>query len=306
MDKSEMKERIEAPMYQINGTAYDGIHVRQNEDRLEEDFHEISKVSTPKIVSYKEAEEAGIVSNTTRYPEIFGDVEVPMLDAYGGAWLYSAPKVQEDVKQFKDDLEWKIADHKKWGEWMRPHENNMFFHACKIQWLVRIIENEGLYSVPQAILRETGKWFTHPGQFRVHAIEYTDCNEEFVVWDVADRLPQPRLDFNSWWELYTHHNDKPLFAVKFKDKLEIHVGEERNDLYKVVTDAADFCGGVKVSLDGTCDESIKHLFEMRSYASGVGIKGHLRVEDLRHIMALPQEGEKLEKENFVLYNNYHK
>jgi hypothetical protein len=63
---------------------------------------------------------------------------------------------------------------------------------------------------------------------------------------------------------------------------------------------------VRISLDGTCDEVLKPLFEMRSYGGGVGIEGHLRVEDLKHIMAMPQEGEKLEKENFVLYNNYHK
>lgn len=306
MSDEERKRLAEGEHYQINGTATNGIHVRQNEDLLEKDFNEISKVSTPKIISFNEAKEAGITDHKTRYPKIFGDVEVDILDAYGGAWLYMCPKVQEDVKQFKDDLAWKKSDHMKWGEWMRPHDNNMFFHACKIQWLVRIIENEGLYSVPQAILKRTGKWFPHPGQFRVHAIEYTDCNEEFVVWDVADRLPQPQIDFNTWYELYSHHNDKALFAVRFKDKLEMHVGEERNDLYKVVTNAADYCRGVKVTLNGTCDESIDHLFDKRSYGGGVGIEGHIRVEDLRHIMALPLKGEKLEKENFVLYNNYHK
>ena len=36
--------------YQINGTALDGVHERMNEDRLEKDFIEVSKVSKPKIV----------------------------------------------------------------------------------------------------------------------------------------------------------------------------------------------------------------------------------------------------------------
>ena len=292
--------------YQINGTATDGIHERLNVDKLERDFNEISKVSTPKIVSFNEAKEAGITKTEGMYEKVFGNTPVDTLVAYGASWLHKAPNSSKDMMQFKDDLEWKRTDHKKWSEWMGTTENNMFFHACKIQWLVHIIQNEGLYSVPQAILQKTGRWFTHPGQFRVHAIEYTDCNEEFVVWDVADRLPQPQIDFNQWFELYSHHNDKSLFAVKFKDKLEMHVGEERNDLYKVVTDSVDACCGVKISLDGTCDEILKPLFEMRTYGGGVGFEGHLRVEDLKHVMAMPKEGEKLEKENFVLYNNYHK
>ena len=291
--------------YQINGTALDGVHERMNEDRLEKDFIEVSKVSKPKIVSFYEAWNAGILNNKGVYQPVFGETQVTALQAYGAAWLHKAPLCQSDMHQFKDDIAWKKSDHQAWGDWMRPVENNMFFHACKIQWLVHIIQNEGLYSVPQALLK-TNKWFPHPGQFRVHAIEYTDCNEEFVVWDVADRLPQPRIDFNTWYELYSHHNDKALFAVRFNDKLEMHVGEERNDLYKVVTNAADYCRGVKVTLNGTCDESIDHLFDKRSYGGGVGIEGHIRVEDLRHILALPPKGEKLEKENFVLYNNYHK
>jgi len=292
--------------YQINGMQTDGIHERINVDRLEKDFNEVSKVSKPKIVSFNEAKEAGITKTEGTYEVIFKGEPVDTLTAYGAAWLHKAPNSNQSMMQFKDDLAWKKTDHKKWSEWMMDTQNNMFFHACKIQWLVRIIENEGLYSVPQASLKERGKWFAHPGQFRVHAIEYTDCNEEFVVWDVADRLPQPQIDFDEWFQLYSHHNDKALFAVKFKDKLEMHVGEERNDLYKVVTDSVDACRGVRISLNGTCDEILKPLFEMRSYGGGVGIEGHLRVEDLKHIMAMPQEGEKLEKENFVLYNNYHK
>tara|TARA_Y100000996_G_scaffold316983_1_gene253157 strand:+ start:809 stop:1708 length:900 start_codon:yes stop_codon:yes gene_type:complete len=291
--------------YQINGTALDGVHERMNEDRLEKDFIEVSKVSKPKIVSFYEAWNAGILNNKGVYQPVFGETQVTALQAYGAAWLHKAPLCQSDMHQFKDDIAWKKSDHQAWGDWMRPVENNMFFHACKIQWLVHIIQNEGLYSVPQALLK-TNKWFPHPGQFRVHAIEYTDCNEEFVVWDVNDRLPQKQIDFDTWYELYSHHTDKSLFAVKFEDKLEMHVGEERNDLYKVVTESVDWCNGVKISLDGTCDEVLKPLFEMRSYSGNVGIKGHFTVEDLPHIMAMPKEGEKLEKENFVLYNNYHK
>ena len=74
--------------------ATNGIHVRQNEDLLEKDFNEISKVSNPKIISFNEAKN-GITDHKTRYPKIFGDVEVDILDAYGGAWLYMCPKVQE-------------------------------------------------------------------------------------------------------------------------------------------------------------------------------------------------------------------
>ena len=74
MSDEERKRLAEGEHYQINGTATNGIHVRQNEDLLEKDFNEISKVSTPKIISFNEAKEAGITDHKTRYPKIFGDV----------------------------------------------------------------------------------------------------------------------------------------------------------------------------------------------------------------------------------------
>ena len=121
----------------------------------------------PKIISFNDAKEYGIVKSTTRWK----DTTMSILDAYGWSWLEEGPL---DIPN--------ATTHQEWNEWMGIHEKNMYFHANKIQWLVDIIRNEGLYSVPQAYLFKE-VWFCHPGQFRVYAIEYTDCNEEYVVWD---------------------------------------------------------------------------------------------------------------------------
>ena len=292
--------------YQINGTALDGVHERMNEDRLEKDFIEVSKVSKPKIVSFYEAWNAGILNNKGVYQPVFGETQVTALQAYGAAWLHKAPLCQSDMHQFKDDIAWKKSDHQAWGDWMRPVENNMFFHACKIQWLVHIIQNEGLYSVPQALLK-TNKWFPHPGQFRVHAIEYTDCNEEFVVWDVNQRLPQPEIDFEEWYSLYSHHNDKHLFAVVDTHKVEMHVGEERRELYDKIVESIDANKGQRPILEGTTDERLEQLFTKGTYEGhGIGIVGDFKFEDLKHIMDFDSSKQIIQKENFTLYNNYHK
>ncbi len=246
----------------------------------------------PKIISFNDAKEYGIVKSTTRWK----DTTMSILDAYGWSWLEEGPL---DIPN--------ATTHQEWNEWMGVHEKNMYFHANKIQWLVDIIQNEGLYSVPQAYLfKET--WFCHPGQFRVYAIEYTDCNEEFVVWDVKEKLNEPEISFDEWYDLYNHHMDKALFAVKVgNNRIEMHVGEEREDLYKIIKGSHKAFGGKKPILQGTCAEEIKHLFDVGTYEGhGVGLEGHIEITDLRDMLDFHPSKQLIEKENFTLYNNYHK
>ena len=281
-------------MYELNKFISHGVYERINEDKVKEDFERIAKVGHPKILSFNEANSEFIISNKGRWH----DTEMHVLESYGWAFLERGYQSNDVDESF---------NNQQWTEWTGVHENNMFFHAVNIQFLVHEIETEGLYSVPQAVLKETGKWFTHPGQFRVHAIEYTDCNEDFVVWDTAERLPQPEISFDEWYQLYSHHNDKALFVVPFDDKLEMHVGEERTQLCKQVIEARDCFKGQKPILEGTCDERLTDLFEHGTYEGhGIGIVGDFQFKDLKHLMSFLPTKQSIEKNNFVLYNNYHK
>tara|TARA_S200000501_G_C20847500_1_gene754228 strand:- start:1505 stop:2359 length:855 start_codon:yes stop_codon:yes gene_type:complete len=273
----------------MNGYKRDHI----NEALLYEWFQ--SMPVKPKLLSFNDAVDYNLVDHIKPYKE-HGKMHI--LDSYGWAWLNGGNSKTPSMK----------SSHMEWSAWMGGHDNNMFFHANKIQWLVHYIQTTGLYSVPQAYLKKS-KWFCHPGQFRVYAIEYTDCNEEFVVWDVEDRLLDfPQMTFNEWYRLYCHHEDKALFAVKLDDnRIEMHVGEERDELYKVIHGTIEAFGGNPPILEGTCDRELYPMFFHGTYeGNGIGIVGHLGKEDLRHMMDFHPSKKLIQKENFTLYNNYHK
>ena len=279
----------------------------------------------PKILSFNEALDEGIVNQRRPYQ----DEWMHILDCYGKAWLDRGwqptpaspdwanetdwisprtkdPKVAEREWEIQKLLKKKNVSHGTWNSWMGERDNNDFFHACKIQWLCNIIRTEGLYSVPQATYRKE-HWFVHPGQFRVIAIDQTKCNEEFVVWDYNGRLRGRQIDWEEYWNLYKHHDDKALFCVNFKNHLEMHVGEDRQDLYQVVMGSSLAFHGKKPVLQGTCDEELSHLFDHGTYdGDGIGIVGHIGQEDLRHMLDFYHSTPFIEKESFTLYNNYHK
>ena len=251
-------------------------------------------ISNPRIVSFNEAKERGLTKEEGRYK----DEIMSVLESYGYAWLENAHSL--DYPDLEDT-------NKKWMDWIADDTPNKVFHQVKIQWLVNIIQNEGLYSVPQAVIRAP-IWNVHPGQFRVHAIDYTDCNEDFIVWDIKNRFPKkPVLEWEDFWINYSHHDDKGIFACVKKDNIEMHVGEDRNDMYSKVIDTKNCFKGQKATLDGTCDERIEHIFNHGTYEGhGIGIVGHFAFEDLQHMSDFHPTKQFIRKENFTLYNNYHK
>jgi hypothetical protein len=268
-----------------------GVYYRDHENEsLLYNWYESMPVK-PKLISFNDAVDYNLVDHFCHRRK------VNILDSYGWAWLERGSSSHPSLK----------ATHFEWMEWMSDPENNMYFHANKIQWLVNYIQTEGLYSVPQAYLKKK-IWFCHPGQFRVYAIDYTECNEDFVVWDVEGRLSEPQMTFNEWYRLYCHHEDKALFAVKIDDnRIEMHVGEEREELYKVIHGSTEAFGVGRAILEGTCDPKIEHLFRHHKYEGvGIGIVGHLEIEDLRHMLDFHPTKQLIQKENFTLYNNYHK
>ena len=65
---------------------------------------------------------------------------------------------------------------------------------------------------------------------RIHRLQ-----RGILVWDVKEKLKEPEISFDEWYDLYSHHHDEKLFAVKLEDnRIEMHVGEEREDLYKII------------------------------------------------------------------------
>ena len=282
--------------YYENGEQPSSYHQRDPVavEEVKQKFEEVSKVGHPKIITLHEAQKEGIVQTKGYY----NDKPMTPLEAYGYAWLDNAYKTE-----YPDP---KTGKNQDWTEFLMKPIENQVFHCIKIQWLVNIIQTEGLYSCPQAVLRKS-QWFVHPGQFRIHAITYTDCNEEFIVWDTKNILPQPEINYEEWWSRYSHHTDKGLFAAVFEDIVEMHVGEYRQDLYDKVAGGIDCFQGVKPILEGTCDENIAHLFTHGTYEGhGIGIVGHFTFEDLQHVCDFHPTKQYIGKENFTLYNNYHK
>ena len=125
------------------------------------------------------------------------------------------------------DLEPVIAENFK--EKMDIHEYNQNFHATKLIWLINEIRTKGLYSTPQAYMKDD-KWIVHPGTHRVHAlIHLNKLDQEFVLWDVST-FRNESIDFDTWLELYSKSGNS-LFAVETPNMIEMHVQEDRPDMY---------------------------------------------------------------------------
>ena len=55
-------------------------------------------------------------------------------------------------------------------DFMSVTDQNHWYHSVKLMWLMNEIKTHGLYSYPQAYVKDNGRWVVHPGQFRVHAL----------------------------------------------------------------------------------------------------------------------------------------
>jgi len=120
--------------------------------------------------------------------------------------------------------------HENWKEKMDIKEYNMNYHATKLIWLINEIKTNGLYSIPQAYMKDEERWFVHPGTHRVHAlIHLKKLDQQFVVWDRLS-FPNETIDFDTWFELYSK-SGRSLFAVLTPNMIEMHVQEDRPDMY---------------------------------------------------------------------------
>jgi hypothetical protein len=142
------------------------------------------------------------------------------------------PKPKDHLRLAKHLLENKELEPvvaENFREKMSIHKYNENFHATKLIWLINEIRTKGLYSVPQAWMNGN-KWKVHPGTHRVHAlIHLNKLDQEFVLWDKESTLNNP-LDFDTWLGLFSK-SDNNMFAVLKPNILEMHVSEDRNEMY---------------------------------------------------------------------------
>ena len=257
-------------------------------EQIREVFDRV-KENNPKVISFNEAKKLGL---TEDFREWRGN-NVTVLQCYGIYLLYGWQYEYND---------------KHFQEFMSDHDQNHFYHGVKLNWLVDIIKNEGLYSVPQAVLfDERDTWFVHPGQTRVRAIAHTECNEDFILWDIGNQIDLPVMTFEEWWKPYDIHKDKSLFLAEFDCKLEVHVGEERGELNDLVKETIDCFKKQKPILEGTCDEMFEDLFTHGTYEGhGIGIKGNFTLENCTGMLDFHPKHKIIENKEWSLFNNYHK
>ena len=293
MKKIEPRENI--PVYSHStelGKSHEIIS-EGNEDKIKSLYNDIE--NKPKILTLGECIKEGIVDTQTRLQEL-GDKKIPWSVFYAYRLLKYGYKIE-------------LFEKNNWNQWMGIHINNDCFHAVKMQWLTNFIRTTGLYSIPQAFYRSSSLyWFVHPGQFRYKCLLHTESfDEKFVVWDLDDILDGDQISFEEWWGMYAHHTDKSMFVVDQTNMLEVHVGEERAELYELCKKVFALFQGQKPILEGTCDEEIEDIFDIGTYEGhGIGFVGHVTFDDLKTIIDLTPETTHIQKNNFTLFNNYHK
>ena len=195
-------------------------------------------------------------------------------------------------------------------DFMTVADQNHWYHSVKLMWLMNEIKTNGLYSYPQAYIKDGGKWVVHPGQFRVHALICLEkWEQEFILWDKG--WPDiEELTFLEWWGLFKDCG-RSMFVTETPNLLEMHVGEERLELYAMTKAVHEMYKKNKITLEGRVVPEIEDLFDLFTYdGEGVGIvtkNNYVFQElDLKWILHLTPDHLKVEKENFTLYNNYHK
>ena len=163
-----------------------------------------------------------------------GLVVKPKLVTLGDALKNNWEAYPEDhirlAKHLLDNKELEPVVAENFREKMDIYEYNVNFHATKLIWLINEIRTKGLYSTPQAYIKDNKKWKVHPGTHRVHALIYLNkLDQEFVLWD-KEYSSNKTLNFDTWFNLYSKSGNK-INAVIRPNIIEMHVQEDRPDMY---------------------------------------------------------------------------
>lgn len=198
-------------------------------------------------------------------------------------------------------------------------EHNWVFHKVKIQWLVNQYRTVGLYSPIQGRFKKlpkvskqhkhhaTNNLFIHPGMSRVHALRHLRAfDSSVVVWDPDDYVEKEGLTFTEWYSLFEDIK-QGMFGTNVQGvALEMHVNEDRKDMYKAVRDIKiNMYKHELPTLIGECETGIEKCFR-RDGKEGVFVETKndyvLKFTDLRFFLDLfPGQIELIDNERFKIY-----
>ena len=226
---------------------------------------------------------------------------------------YGDFQLNKYVYNFFDHMDLELTIDKK--GYLEIQEHNWIFHKIKVQWLINQYRTVGLYSPIQArfkkiptekLHKQSGtRIFVHPGMSRVHALRHVRAfDSPVIVWDPHEYIDKEHITFDQWYDMFADL-EQGIFGTNIQGHcLEMHVNEDRKDMYDTVKEIKlNMYKHKKPLLIGKCDDSIEHLFRRDNVKEGVVIETQdtLTYEDLRIFLDLfPEEREEIEQERISI------
>ena len=255
--------------------------------------------SLPKLCTYGELTDLGYLGENS--------------DAYNDTAL------NDYVYRFFDNMDLELTIDNKTH--LEIQEHNWVFHKVKIQWLINQYRTIGLYSCIQGRFKNIPKWekqhkhhsrknfFVHPGMSRVHALRHLRAfDSKVIVWDPNNQIDKKPLTFDEWYGMFEGLKDIGIFATNIGGFcIEMHVNEERKDMYDTVKEVKiNMYKQKRPLLIGNCQSGIEKCFRRDNDKTGVIIETkndyELKFEDLRFFLDLfPGVSENVDNERFRIY-----
>ncbi len=190
-------------------------------------------------------------------------------------------------------------------------KNSDAFIAAKISWLIEQEKTIGFYSTIQGHLKfkeDNFDIFFHPGMSRIFVMIMLELwDSKVIVWDEADLLDSPVLSFDEWMNIFSEVPIKNTFCTYHKHMLEMHVGEDRDDMkhmVKLIKDKIYY--NQKPIIIGNLETSLNDYFRTEG-DNGVFVETkndyEFQEKDLWSLLLLySQNLSPIEFENYTIYH----
>ena len=179
----------------------------------------------------------------------------------------------------------------------QPHVH--MFQAIKLMYLIHCFNTVGFYSLPQAILKDTGVWKVHPGTVRVKVSIHTETyDQKFIFWDKDNLIDSPVMSFDEWWGVF---KDVPrrMWTEKLENILELHVEEDRDDYYEWNESVPSMYGYKRPYYHGSVPEELKDCFS-ESPDVPVHVEGDIK-NNMKHFLDFNPVNKYFENDNIKIY-----
>lgn len=190
-------------------------------------------------------------------------------------------------------------------------KNSDAFIGAKVSWLIEQQKTIGFYSTIQGHLKlkdDRFNIFFHPGLSRIYAMIMLELwDSKVIVWDEDDLLDSPALSFDEWMNIFSEVPIKNTFCTYHKHMLEMHVGEDRDDMHymeKVIKDEI-YCNQKPIII-GNLETSLSNYFRTEG-DNGVFVETkndyEFQEKDLWSLLLLySQNLSPIEFENYTIYH----